>query len=294
MDKNGSAEECAECDGHKYLSEAPSKALFSSEKQASALGIAEVLGIEYTPRTAEAAIEDMRKELEIAVRHGVQGASDVDKRNLEYVLDEAASSVEVLGNNGVRVLRDVGHAGQRLDDFCDMEEARAANLHKGEVAALRLYTTSTFRLINDPLRLGIKPHPLPVATQLIYMALKKMRAIHMRGTRRWRTIYLWRGLKDLVVDDDFLQMGGTEMACMSTSPNLHVVATYARSRAPLFLRIKVDSPMEMGANIRWLSVFPQEEEVLFPPLTYLKPYCKQSIHGHAQGMVITVKPSFPS
>ena len=40
---------------------------------------------------------------------------------------------------------------------------------------------------------------------------------------------------------DFLVSGGTELACMSTSEDLNVVAGYASSDCPLFFRIKVQS-----------------------------------------------------
>merc|ERR1712039_542225 len=105
---------------------------------------------------------------------------------------------------------------------------------------------------------------------------------------------LWRGMRDRTVGASFLLNGGTEQACMSTSPNMTVVASYSQSSCPLLFRIVVESPMEMGADIRWLSVFPHEEEVLYPPLTYLKPITRQSIRGCTGGEVITVKPSFPS
>ena len=88
--------------------------------------------------------------------------------------------------------------------------------------------------------------------------------------------------------------GGAELGCMSTTSSLSVVAGYAASSSPLLLRIKVDSPMELGADIRWLSLFPSEREVLFPPLTFLKPMFKQQIRNSAGGVVVTVKPSFPS
>jgi len=52
--------------------------------------------------------------------------------------------------------------------------------------------------------------------------------------------------------------------------------------------------MEMGADIEWISMFPGEKETLFPPLTFLKPMFSQRIKGLEQGLVITLKPSFPS
>jgi len=30
--------------------------------------------------------------------------------------------------------------------------------------------------------------------------------------------------------------------------------------------LKVDSPMELGADLRWVSIYPGEAEVLYPPL----------------------------
>ena len=78
--------------------------------------------------------------------------------------------------------------------------------------------------------------------------------------------------------------------------DLKVVVGYAKSGTPLLFRIKIDSPMELGADIQWLSMFPGESEVLFPPLMFLKPMFKQRVlrGGEDFGEVLTVKASFPS
>ena len=52
------------------------------------------------------------------------------------------------------------------------------------------------------------------------------------------------------VSEEFIIKGGAELGCMSTTSSLSVVAGYAASSSPLLLRIKVDSPMELGADIR--------------------------------------------
>ena len=48
--------------------------------------------------------------------------------------------------------------------------------------------------------------------------------------------------------------------------------------------------MQRGASIQFISAFPEEEEVLFPPLTYLLPTKKEHevIDLVAEGMTITV------
>ena len=56
---------------------------------------------------------------------------------------------------------DSGHAGKSLDDFVAHETARTAKLDKAQVLALRLYTCSVYRSINNPLRRGCtltRPH----------------------------------------------------------------------------------------------------------------------------------------
>jgi hypothetical protein len=123
------------------------------------------------------------------------------------------------------------------------------------VAAVRVYTTACYRLINEPLRRIIKerqalavnpeacepkPHPLPFTTFLLYRAVKKLRAcnLHKNDIREY-TRYLWRGMKDLTISKDFEKSGGTHTACMSTSKNLAVVKHFCDSREPLLFRIKV-------------------------------------------------------
>jgi len=62
---------------------------------------------------------------------------------------------------------------------------------------------------------------------------------------------------------------------MSTSKSLDVVAHFCKPHTPtcerakvpsnyaLLFRIKVQSPMEYGADISWLSTVPQEDEVVW-------------------------------
>jgi len=46
---------------------------------------------------------------------------------------------------------------------------------------------------------------------------------------------------------------------------------------------------DRGADISWLSAFPGEKEVLFPPLTYLKPTGRAEVVG--QCTVVEVTPT---
>ena len=61
----------------------------------------------------------------------------------------------------------------KLKDLQHHRSATHAALSLEEVAALRLYTTSAFRLINHALRAGVKAEPLPHPTELLYNALNE-------------------------------------------------------------------------------------------------------------------------
>ena len=246
------------------------------------------------------AIQLMQREVEALKNYPEWGEGYVDcKYWLDYVVEKPATELPVTGNDGFETVQDLGHAGKRLKDFHALKQAKVAELHLAEVAALRYYTTAAFKWINDPLRRKAKPHPLAMTTLYIYEGLKKLRAVHLSRTTKFTSTYLWRGMKDRTLSSDFMVLGGCELACMSTSEDLKVVAGYAASRAPLLFRIKVDSPMDLGAKIDWCSVFPGEAEVLYPPLTFLKPMFEQPIMGDdgkksSEGVVVTVKPSFPT
>ena len=70
--------------------------------------------------------------------------------------------------------------------------------------------------------------------------------------------------------DEFLELGGTELAPMSTTTSLDVAMEYCASKNALILRLNTASFMERGADISFLSAFPTEKEVLYPPLTFLR------------------------
>ena len=86
-------------------------------------------------------------------------------------------------------------------------------------------------------------------------------------------IELWRGMKNVEVKEEFMQErhGGTEVAPMSTTTSLRVALEYCAGPRPLLFRVKPTSFFSSGAQLAFLSCFPEEAETLFPPLTYLRP-----------------------
>ena len=83
---------------------------------------------------------------------------------------------------------------------------------------------------------------------------------------------------------------------MSTTSNVAIAAGYASrsEKKPLFFRIKVQSPMDKGADVSWLSAYPGEKEVIYPPLSCMQPLFKQKLKDVKAGEAITMTVSFPS
>jgi len=238
--------------------------------------------------------------LDVAAR-----VSDEVQGNLEYILYQPCSQIYVEGPNAIR---DAGRGPVNLDYFLGHANVHDAELTKAHVVALRFYTTPAFKYLNSPLRSTSdfydkgKSHPLPKTVAYISEGIKKLRAsyaIKVEAGTATSKLVLWRGLKNMALPKDFLtnQKGGTELAPMSTTTDLSVATKYACSGESVLLKISLDNFMQYGADLQWLSAFPGEEEVLYPPLTYLQPTARepqvvQLSTGH-KFTVYEVKPTIP-
>lgn len=97
--------------------------------------------------------------------------------------------------------------------------------------------------------------------------------------------------------EDFMieLQGGTEVAPMSTTSDIRVACEYGMSDNSLLFKITVNNYLQYGAELRWLSVFPGEAEVCYPPLTFLQPTGKiQKVsHGDKSFFICEVIPNIP-
>jgi hypothetical protein len=66
-------------------------------------------------------------------------------------------------------------------------------------------------------------------------------------------------------------MAYVQLAPMSTTTNIITAVTYSMSSESLIFKIVTKNGLQRGTDLQWLSVFPTEEEILYPPLTYLQP-----------------------
>ncbi len=58
---------------------------------------------------------------------------------------------------------------------------------------------------------------------------------------------------------------------MSTTTDIETAVSYSISKESLIFKIVTKNKLQRGADLEWLSAFPTEKEILFPPLTYLQP-----------------------
>jgi hypothetical protein len=170
---------------------------------------------------------------------------------------------------------DANHHGWTLQQFTDLPESKLAQLERHHVAALRLYTTSTYRLLNNPLRARRLPHPLAVVCHFLDEALNKLKGVRAQLDERLfnSEIILWRGMAGVELEKEFLDdlrdKSGTELAPMSTTSDKDVAEKYSGGAGPSIVFKFKARAMQQGVCIQYLSVYPKEVEYLYPPGTLL-------------------------
>ena len=177
---------------------------------------------------------------------------------------------------------DFGNEGKKLKDFHNHEDSVLAGLSIYEVLILRLYTSTTYWLFNGPMRKFLTTdrkisqltdgqkshHPLRFTIYALTEGIKKLRTVEaIRDPDGFNSSkYLWRGMADKNVDEDFLKQGGTEMAVMSSTSDKEVALSYARLETPkpgLVIKYKT-SGLCRGVKIQFLSLYPKEVEFIYP------------------------------
>ena len=188
----------------------------------------------------------------------------------------AAAKYAAIGlPDGAKRKRNLGYGGKTLADFCNHQNAIDAKLTPAEVAALRLYTGPAYKPINDALRTRDRDS-WATTIACCYSGVLKLSMLSKKG-RVYRGVNetkrkLPAGFLD-AAEGEFA--GGVELGFMSTTTSAEVALQYAgKDQGSIFV---IDfTKVSRGAEVQFLSQFPHEEELLFPPLTSLE--CK----GHSQ------------
>ena len=278
--------------------------LKTGHPRVAALGVTACLGVADKDLWA-----GMGRGLDAIVEEFERNGSDEARACLHYILHDMVGSNstqwphagDVVMDSFADPAADDGRSGQTFAYFVNHPNSQKAGLLAEHVCCLRLYTTAAYRGINEPLR-GIGPfadkaHPFAVTTSYLADGIRRLRAVCAENDDRNDARDFWRGMRNLDVPADFLVEGGTEFAPMSTSSNLHVALRYS-DKVPrrLLFKVKTRSFIDRGADLRYLSAFPDEVEFLYPPLTYLHPTGKHDvvIAGTVEYTVVEVEPRFAS
>jgi hypothetical protein len=171
---------------------------------------------------------------------------------------------------------DKDNKGKKLKDFHSDPASVLAGLLIYEVLILRLYTSTTYRLFNGPMRSLLtkdgqkSQHPLRFTIYVLTEGIKKLRAVEARIDEKEfnTTKVLWRGMENMELGKTFKSVGGTEMAVMSTTSDKEVAVKYAKSESALVFKYNTVG-LTRGVKIQFLSLYPKEVEFVYPPLTFL-------------------------
>jgi hypothetical protein len=174
-------------------------------------------------------------------------------------------------------------------DFVEHPLAETAFLGRAHLLALRLYTSNSFMCVNQPLRGEVQPHPFPATTFYIYDALRKLREVNSNAHDHKEPRVFWRGLADRTVSASVIASGGTELGCLSTTASLDEARKWA---TPLLFKVIARDCMSWGVDISWLSMYPDEQEWLFPPLMYLNFKSREVEKDGVE--LVEVHPTWPS
>jgi hypothetical protein len=190
------------------------------------------------------------------------------------VLEEAVETVLPASSTigSVPIVRDRGHAGMRLSDFFTQATQVSPGITEAEVATLRMYTGEFYRPWNEALRYGKNVQQWATCLSVLYSAAIKL----SRDAPNYKQLY--RGLDEtqlelpgsFLKEDDKGFAGGVELAYMSTTTDINVAYNVSGGRAKKGSILMLElSAATRGADVQFLSLYPHETEILFPPCTYL-------------------------
>jgi len=181
-------------------------------------------------------------------------------------------------------------ARQGLSRIVTTEEIRDLPLLKEEIIALRLYTGPMFELYNGVLRAwgntdrrGFTPAyglvPDMDVRDRYTTTLHVMNSGVLKVSRLQPAMKVFRGISGMKLPRSFTQRnqdncrGGVEYGFMSCTVNESVALTFAKNADRTTASTLIESRMGMvdrGASLDWLSQYPHEQEILFPPLTAME------------------------
>lgn len=272
------------------------------DAEQSAAGLAELMGYTGITLVQHVMMINPDNPMDAIIHEIGESGNEKDQENLLGLLTGTYENPE-REDGEAHSQETINAQSKTIDELMQTREAKLAKLQPAHILALRLYTTTTYKSVNNPLRNkpeAIKPHPLAATTYFIDDGLKKLRRFAGTLPTRNNPQTFWRGIQDRRLTDEFLEQGGCEFACMSTTPLKEIAVDFATgngSQKPLIFQIETKDFIDRGADISFLSVYPDEAEMLYPPLMLLtaidNTVVEERIGKHHIAQVIRVQPRYP-
>ena len=135
-------------------------------------------------------------------------------RSLEDIPDHAKDDIQKGSYHGGTLdaeQYDMDNWNKKLVDFVQHKHAMCAHLTDCHVLVSRLYTTSSYKRINGPLRKCIHPHPFKMAVYYLDEALRQLRVVEAKPRKHGgnptfsEDQELFRGLSGVLIDEKALR-----------------------------------------------------------------------------------------
>jgi Ran GTPase-activating protein (RanGAP) involved in mRNA processing and transport len=184
--------------------------------------------------------------------------------------------------------------GQSLHFFLTHDNAKEACLTETEVIGLRLYSGPMFMHYNMVLRQQTGKQYITTIHAIVSGIIKLSSIMKLPLDRK-----VYRGLSGVELPEEFWHAdkygakGGVEMGIMSTTRSMGVAVQYSSyGQVPTVFEIEIGQ-VDRGAELRWISQFPGEDEVVMPPLSNLEvvgdPYLRCLEGSHTQILIVPLR-----
>jgi hypothetical protein len=225
--------------------------------------------------------KDVLHSIESECTHNDGG--DYKQIFIYVVHEEAREAKEIDPATGIKKTKEKGHEGWTLQKFCLLEIAEKAGLRVAHVVVLRLYTGSLYKPWNAALRALLGVDKNPDAKKLLLQwgtcIAVLYDAIILLSTQTPPTTVM-RGLPaDLKLPAEFTDptakacagyAGGVEMGFMSTTADERTAIQFSGGPDNPGVILKMTfTGASRGADVQAFSMWPEEQEFIFPPFTFL-------------------------
>jgi len=167
-----------------------------------------------------------------------------------------------------------GRVRTSMEELLQAHATREARLTLEELIALRLYTGPMYEQYNSVMRR--RPENPPYRNTMLMLMSGIVKLSQVTAITPDRKTY--RGLTGMSLPENFLRRdafgfrGGVKWGFMSTSSARDLAVQYSTaSTATLPILFECDvGQVDRGADLKFLSQYPRESEILFPPMSNLE------------------------